>query len=144
MPALLTASGRAGFYFRVLQEGAVGAGDDIVKVGEAEERMTVAEINALLYLPDHARDRLDRALRIEALSHGWRSSFEALLRSHATGNAGLAPAAAGPPAAPGFPPLAVAALDGEAADGLSLRPRSPNGQPFATAPPGQSLVVSLH
>ena len=35
MPALLTSSGRPGFYFRVLQEGEVGAGDEIVKVGEA-------------------------------------------------------------------------------------------------------------
>jgi MOSC domain-containing protein YiiM len=137
MPALRTASGRPGFYFRVLQEGAVGAGDDIVKVGEAEERMTVAEINALLYLPDHARDRLEHALRIEALSHGWRSSFEALLRSHAAGNAGLAPAAAGHPAAPGFRPLAVTAIDRESADVLSLTLRSPNGQPLPTALPGQ-------
>ncbi len=143
MPALLTASGRPGFYFRVLQEGAVGAGDDIVKVGEAEERMTVAEINALLYLPDHARDRLDPALRIEALSHGWRSSFEALLRSHATGNAGLAPAAAGHPAAPGFRPLAVTAIDRESADVLSLTRRSPNGQPLPTALPGQYVVLRL-
>ena len=143
MPALLTASGRPGFYFRVLQEGAVGAGDDIVKVGEAEERMTVAEINALLYLPDHARDRLDRALRIEALSHGWRSSFEALLRSHATGNAGLAPAAAGHPAAPGFRPLAVTAIDRESADVLSLTLRSPNGQPLPTALPDQYVVLRL-
>ena len=143
MPALLTASGRPGFYFRVLQEGAVGAGDDIMKVGEAEERMTVAEINALLYLPDHARDRLERALRIEALSHGWRSSFEALLRSRATGNAGLAPAAAGHPAAPGFRPLAVTAIDRESADVLSLTLRSPNGQPLPTALPGQYVVLRL-
>ena len=143
MPALLTASGRPGFYFRVLQEGAVGAGDDIVKVGEAEERMTVAEINALLYLPDHARDRLDRALRIEALSHGWRSSFEALLRSHATGNAGLAPAAAGHPAAPGFRPLTVTAIDPESADVLSLTLRSPDRQPLPTALPGQYVVLRL-
>jgi MOSC domain-containing protein YiiM len=41
--------------------------------------MTVAEINALLYSPNHPRDRLERALRIEALSPGWRGSFEALL-----------------------------------------------------------------
>ena len=143
MPALLTASGRPGFYFRVLQEGAVDAGDDIVKVGEAEERMTVAEINALLYLPDHARDRLERALRIEALSHGWRSSFEALLRSHAAGNAGLAPAAARHPAAPGFRPLAVTAIDRESADVLSLTLRSPNGQPLPTALPGQYAVLRL-
>src|SRR6201984_3608421 len=72
MPALLTSSGRPGFYFRVLQEGDVGAGDEIVKIGEAKERMTVTELNALLYSPNHPRDQLERALRIEALSRGWR------------------------------------------------------------------------
>jgi len=84
MPALLTSSGRPGFYFRVLEEGEVGAGDEIEKVGEADERMTVAEINALLYLPDHSRDRLERALRVQALSPGWRGSFEALLEGQTT------------------------------------------------------------
>jgi len=88
MPALLTSSGRPGFYFRVLQEGEVGASDEIVQVGEAQERMTVAEINALLYSPNHARDRLERALRIEALSPGWRSSFEALLQSQSAARSG--------------------------------------------------------
>src|SRR5262252_239453 len=91
MPALLTSSGRPGFYLRVLQEGEVGAGDEIVKVGEADEQMTVAEINALLYSANHSPDRLERALRIEALSPGWRGSFEALLKSPSNGNAGLLP-----------------------------------------------------
>ena len=85
MAALLTSSGRPGFYFRVLREGEVAAGDEIVKVGEAAERMTVAEINALLYLPPHPRDRLERALRIAALSAAWRGSFEALLQSQQNG-----------------------------------------------------------
>jgi ferredoxin-NADP reductase/MOSC domain-containing protein YiiM len=147
MPALLTSSGRPGFYFRVLSEGEVGAGDDIVKVGEANERMTVAEINALLYSPDHAPDRLERALRIEALSLGWRASFEALLRSQtsgaASGNAGLAPAAAAHPAAPGFAPLAVAAIAQESADVLSLSMRHPDGQPLRPALPGQYVVLRL-
>src|SRR5215475_8221012 len=114
MPALLTSGGRPGFYFRVLREGEVGAGDEIVKVGEANERMTVADINALLYSPHHARDRLQRALRLEELSPGWRLSLEALLQSQAatgrSGNAGLAPAAAAHPAAPGFRPLVVTAI----------------------------------
>src|SRR6187200_345960 len=117
MPALLTSSGRPGFYLRVLQPGEVGADDEIVKVGEATERMTVAEINALLYSPNHAHDRLERALRIEALSPGWRASFEALLQSQTTaargGNAGLVPAAAAHPVAPGFQPLVVVAIDQE-------------------------------
>jgi ferredoxin-NADP reductase/MOSC domain-containing protein YiiM len=147
MPALLTSSGRPGFYFRVLQEGEVGAGDEIVKVGEAEERMTVAEINALLYSPNHARDRLERALRIKALSPGWRSSFEALLQSQTTaagsGNPGLAPAAAAHPAAPGFRPLGVTAINHESADVLSLTLQSPDGQPLRTALPGQYVVLRL-
>jgi ferredoxin-NADP reductase len=147
MAALLTSSGRPGFYFRVLQEGAVGAGDDIVKVGEAAQRMTVAEINALLYFPDHPRDRLERALRIEALSPGWRASFEALLRSQTTaagnGNAGLAPAAAAHPAAPGFRPLTVTAIDRDSADVVSLTLQNPDGQPLPAALPGQSVVLRL-
>jgi ferredoxin-NADP reductase/MOSC domain-containing protein YiiM/ferredoxin len=147
MPALLTSSGRPGFYFRVLREGEVGVGDEIVKVGEATERMTVAEINALLYSSDHARDRLERALRIEALSPGWRSSFEALLQSRTTagrsGNAGLAPAAAAHPAAPGFRPLTVTAIDHESADVISLTMESADGRPLPTALPGQYVVLRL-
>jgi MOSC domain-containing protein YiiM len=136
MPALLTSSGRPGFYFRVLEEGTVGAGDEIVKVGETKERMTVAEINALLYSPNHGRDRLERTLRIEALSPGWRSSFEALLHSQTSGNAGLVPEAAAHPVTPGFRPLAVTAIDQESEDVLSLTMQSLAGQPLPTALPG--------
>ncbi len=143
MPALLTSRGRPGFYFRVLQEGEVGAGDEIVRVGEAKERMTVAGINALLYSPKHPRDQLERALRIEALSPGWRRSFEALLQSRTSGNAGLAPAAAAHPAAPGFRPLTVTAIEQESADVLSLTMQSTDGQPLSTALPGQYVVLRL-
>jgi ferredoxin-NADP reductase/MOSC domain-containing protein YiiM len=143
MPALLTSSGRPGFYFRVLQEGEVSAGDVIVKVGEAKERMTIAEINALLYSPNHARDQLERSLRIEALSPGWRSSFEALLQSQTSGNAGLMPEAAAHPASPGFRTLVVTAIDEESADVLSLTMQSPDGQPLRRALPGQYVVLRL-
>jgi MOSC domain-containing protein YiiM len=143
MPALLTSSGRPGFYFRVLREGEVGAGDEIVKIGEAKDHMTAAEINAFLYLPDHSRDQLARALQIEALSPGWRASFEALLQSQKPGNAGLMPAAAAHPAAPGFRQLAVTSVDQESADVLSLTMQSPNGQPLPMAPPGQYVVLRL-
>ena len=147
MPALLTSSGLPGFYFRVLQEGEVAAGDEILKVGEGKEQMTVKEINALLYSPSHPRDRLERALRIEALSPGWRSSFEALLQSQTTtagtGNAGLAPPAAAHPAAPGFRQLAVTAIDQESADVVSLTMQSKDRQPLPAALPGQYVVLRL-
>ena len=143
MAALLTSSGRPGFYFRVLQEGEVGADDEIVKVGEAKERMTVAQINALLYLPNHPRELLERALRIAALSPGWRGSFEALLRNSSGGNAGLMPEAAAHPAAPGFHRLAVTSIDRESADVLSVTMQSSDGQPLPVAGPGQYVVVRL-
>ena len=143
MAALLTSSGRPGFYFRVLEEGEVGAGDEIVKVGEAKERMTVAEINALLYFPNHPPALLERALRIEALSRGWHGSFEALLRNPTGGNAGLVPEAAAHPAAPGFRQLAVTLIDRESADVLSVTMQSLDGQPLPTAQPGQYIVLRL-
>ena len=147
MPALLTSSGRPGFYFRILQEGEVGAGDEIVKVGEAGERMTVTEINALLYSPNHPRDQLERALRIRALSPGWHRSFEALLQSataaSGNGNAGLAPIAASHPVAPGFRQLAVTAIEHESADVLSLTMHNPDGHPLPNALPGQYVVLRL-
>src|SRR5262249_25814783 len=67
MAALLTSSGRPGFYFRVLEEGEISAGDPIVQVGRGPEGMSVAEVNALLYSSQHPREQLDRVLRIPAL-----------------------------------------------------------------------------
>ena len=147
MPALLTSSGRPGFYFRVLQPGEVGAGDEIVKVGEATERMTVAEINALLYSPQSsarstgARVADRRAVtRMALVVRGVAAERTAAAGS---GNAGLAPAAAAHPVAPGFRSLAVTAIDHESADVLSLTMQSRDGQPLRAALPGQYVVVRL-
>jgi ferredoxin-NADP reductase/MOSC domain-containing protein YiiM len=117
MPALLIAHHRPGFYFRVLQEGEVGAGDDIVKITDGPERMSVADVDALLYLPGPSREQLQRALRIPALSKGWQGSFQAMLQQDlgsktSVGNPGLAteePA----PAWPGFRQMRVATIHKE-------------------------------
>ena len=148
MPALLTSSGKPGFYFRVVQEGEVGAGDAIVKVGEEQTRMTVAEVNALLYSANHPGEQLARALRIRALSAGWRASFEALLESQTTparagGNAGLLPAAASHPAAPGFRALEVAQVVRDSVDVVSLSLQPSDGRPLAEGLPGQFVVLRL-
>src|SRR5580658_4553691 len=109
MAALLVSHKRPGFYFRVIEEGEIGAGDEITKVAEGPERVSVAEIDGLLYLPGHSRDQLERALRIPSLSAGWKGSLEALLADEGKehGNAGLAPSAAPPPAWNGFRSLRV-------------------------------------
>ena len=89
MAALLVAHGRPGFYFRVLEEGEVAAGDDVMKIATGPEAMTVADVNALLYLAGrHDVDQLRRALRIPALSPGWQASLQALLDEELAGSAG--------------------------------------------------------
>src|ERR1700685_2878980 len=114
MPALLVAHHRPGFYFRVLQEGEVGAGDGIVKIADGTERISVADVDALLYLPGHTSEQLQRALRIPALSKGWQSSFQAMLEQDSrykttAGNPGLAFEEQAP-AWPGFRPMRVAGI----------------------------------
>ena len=148
MAALLTSHGRPGFYLRVLEEGQVEAGDEIVQAGLGPERMSVFEINALLYLPGHPRSQLERALRIPALSAGWRGSFEALLAQErsggaTTGNAGLAPVSGPPPAWAGFRPLRVSRKIRESSSVMSLMLEPMDGLPLTAALPGQFVVLRL-
>jgi ferredoxin-NADP reductase/MOSC domain-containing protein YiiM len=144
MAALLVAHRRPGFYCRVITEGQIEAGQDIVKVADGPERMTVAEIDALLYLPGHPRDDLDRALRIPALSPGWQGSLRALAEQSAdqAGNPGLA-APAPPPAWAGFRSLSVRAVHAESATVRSVTLADPAGENLPTWLAGQSITVRL-
>ena len=148
MPALLVTHGRPGFYFRVLQEGKVEAGDEITQIASGPERMSVFAINALLYVPGHPRDQLERALRIPALSAGWRRSFEALITqedsgSATTGNAGLTALSSPPPAWQGFRPLRVSGKMRESSNVISLVLEPADGHPITAALPGQFVVLRL-
>lgn len=75
-PKLFLQNSRVGFYLRVLEEGEVGAGDVIERVKVDAERMTVREINHLLYFDQENLEGAKKALRIRALSPGWRGSFK--------------------------------------------------------------------
>jgi ferredoxin-NADP reductase len=126
----------------------VEAGNEIVQVAAGPERMTVFEINALLYLPGHPRSQLERALRIPALSQGWRGSLQALLAQEqnsgtARGNAGLAPISGPPPAWAGFRPLRVSDKIRESESVISLVLEPANGLPLTAAHPGQFIVLRL-
>jgi MOSC domain-containing protein YiiM len=126
MPSLLVAHHRPGFYLRVLEEGPVRAGDAIAKVADGPERLTVAQVDALLYLPNKSRALLERALRVPALSEGWKGSFREL----------LAKADGGAPAAPawtGFRPLRVAEVRRESAT-ITSRHRSRASRRGSTSP----------
>jgi len=147
MPALLVAHHRPGFYFRVLQEGEVGAGDDIVKLADGPERIAVAEIDALLYLPGHSREHLQRALRVPALSKGWQSSFQAMLQQDSSsktvaGNPGLAYEEQAP-AWPGFRHMRVAQIRKESDSVTSFVLVPSDGQPLSVFQAGQFVVLRL-
>ena len=148
MAALLTGHGRPGFYFRVLEEGAVQPGDDVVKVATGVGRMSVASINALLYLDRRPDPQLlQRALRIPALSPGWQVSFRALLEQQRDdapggGNAGLV-SLGPPPAWPGFRPMRVVAKRSETATVLSMELEVDDGAPLPPALPGQFVTLKL-
>ena len=145
MAALLVSHRRPGFYMRVITEGEVQAGQEIVKVSSGPEQVSVAEIDALLYLPGHPRTTLQRALRIPALSPGWQASLRALADADgdAAGNAGLTGTAAPAPAWAGFRPLAVTAAHQESRDVRSLTLAAADGTPLPGWLAGQSITVRL-
>jgi MOSC domain-containing protein YiiM len=68
------ASGRTGFYLRVLEQGDVGAGDAIEREARGEGAISVRTIAGLL---SNGADpeALDRAAALPALALGWRESF---------------------------------------------------------------------
>ena len=145
MAALLVSHHRPGCYFRVLEEGEVGAGDEITKVAEGPEHITVANMDALLYLPNPWRDQLESSLRVSALSPGWKSSLRALAEQQTSegGNPGLKASIGPPPAWPGFRPLRVDRVDRETANVVSLSIEETDGTPLPAALPGQFLVLRL-
>jgi ferredoxin-NADP reductase/MOSC domain-containing protein YiiM/ferredoxin len=137
MPSLAVAHHRPGFYFRVLEEGLVQAGDHITLVKVGPEQLNVADIDGLLYLPNRSRGKLNRAVTIAALSEGWRESFRALLQH------------GGSPASPqpgwtGFRPVTVSTLTAESSNVLSVHFKAPDGsEPLAAPQPGQYLTIKL-
>jgi MOSC domain-containing protein YiiM len=71
---------RSGFYLRVLEEGEVGAGDDIELVKADPIGMSVAEVNYLLYFDNTNVENAKRALQIDGMAPGWVGSFEEIVQ----------------------------------------------------------------
>jgi MOSC domain-containing protein YiiM len=69
------ASRRSGFYFRVLGEGEVGAGDEITRVYEDENRVSVADALSLYLGVSESAELRARALRVPYLSSSWRQEL---------------------------------------------------------------------
>ena len=136
MAALLVAHHRPGFYLRVITEGRVQAGDEIVRTRVGRHRMSVAAIDALLYLPDRDVGLLRDALDIPALSPGWQASFRDLLTAGQPH-----PESAG---WEGFKPLQVTRIEPESATVVSIHLAAPDGSPLPKAKPGQYLTLRVN
>jgi MOSC domain-containing protein YiiM len=70
------ASGRTGFYFAVLQEGEVGAGDSIELVERTKDSLRISDITALYTHEKNNVVLLRRAIDVPALPESWRIYFQ--------------------------------------------------------------------
>jgi ferredoxin-NADP reductase/MOSC domain-containing protein YiiM/ferredoxin len=145
MASLVVSHGKPGFYLRVITEGEVGAGDEIQKIADGPGRMSVAEVDSLLYTKNHDLSRMAIAARIPALSPGWKGSFEEFLQADKdgihNGNPGLTPSSSSPPAWEGFRWAKVAAVKRETDEVASVVLAGIDGSPLPHALPGQYLAL---
>ena len=142
MPALLVSHHRPGFYMRVITEGRVQAGDPIVRTRTGPGALSVADTDALLYLPGKDRARLRAALRIPALSPGWQGSFRDLLAAGSDA-ADTGDGAATAPAWAGFRALRVQRVVAETAAVTSIYLTAADGSTLPAARPGQYLALRV-
>ncbi|BBY24421.1 hypothetical protein MSTO_46260 [Mycobacterium stomatepiae] len=139
MPNLLVSQHRPGFYFRVITEGHVQAGDDIVRTRRGRHELSVADVDALLYLPNRNPPTLRKVVDVPALSPGWQQSFNDMLASGEES----APEIGVGPGWNGFRPLRVTAVRRESPSVLSIRFESDDHAPLPPPRPGQYLTVRL-
>jgi MOSC domain-containing protein YiiM len=69
-------SHRTGFYFAVLKEGKVKAGDELELISRDANNITVSDITRLYAFEKDDLATLRRAVKLEALSESWREYFE--------------------------------------------------------------------
>ncbi|WP_089105224.1 MOSC and FAD-binding oxidoreductase domain-containing protein [Streptomyces hyaluromycini] len=144
MASLLVAHHRPGFYLRVITEGRVQAGDGITRTRRGPGELSVADTDALLYLPGRDPAKLRTALAVPALSPGWQQSFRELAAAERSGQSGQSGQSGGPePAPPGFRPLRVARIVPETADVSSVHLGTTDGTSLPEARPGQYLSLRL-
>jgi ferredoxin-NADP reductase/MOSC domain-containing protein YiiM len=143
LPALLVSRHRPGFYMRVLREGRIQAGDQIVKTRTGPGALSVADTDALLYLPGKDQARLALAVRIPALSPGWQESFRELLAAGGHGGPAAAPPARIEPAWTGFRPLRVTKVVPETTTVSSIYLAGSDGSALPAARAGQYLTLRV-
>jgi len=69
------ASRRTGFYFAVVREGMVSAGNALKLIGHEQQEISVADITRLYAFEKHDVKSLRRAIEVEALPESWKGYF---------------------------------------------------------------------
>ena len=69
-------SRRTGFYFAVLKEGKVEAGDEIESISRDANNISIADITRLYAFEKDDLETLRRAVKLKALSESWRGYFQ--------------------------------------------------------------------
>lgn len=139
MPNLLVSQHRPGFYFRVITEGRVRAGDDIVRIRRGRHELSVADVDALLYLPNRNVEQLRKIVDVSALSPGWQQSFHDMLTDAAAVDKPR-PVGVG---WKGFRSLRVKAICRESAQVMSIRLEADDHALLPKPLPGQYLTVRI-
>ena len=70
------ASRRTGFYFAVMREGMVGAGDDVELIEREQQEISVADVTRLYAFDKDDVKSLRRAIQVEALPESWKGYFQ--------------------------------------------------------------------
>jgi ferredoxin-NADP reductase/MOSC domain-containing protein YiiM len=143
MPNLLVAQHRPGFYLRVITEGHVRAGDDIVRTCCGRHELSVADVDALLYLPDRNIEQLRKIVDVPALSPGWQQSFNDLLAAHDSSATATAPPIGVEPGWNGVRGLRVSAIRRESPQVMSIRLQADDHSALPPPLPGQYLTVRI-
>ncbi len=143
LPALLVAHHRPGFYLRVITEGHVRAGDQIIRTRIGRHALNVADADALLYLPGRDVEKLRAAVDIPALSPGWQQSFRELLDAAERGEVAEAPSVGVEPGWPGFRRLRVATLVRESSAVTSVCLTSDDGSRLPEPKAGQYVTLRV-
>jgi ferredoxin-NADP reductase/MOSC domain-containing protein YiiM len=141
LPALLVSHRRPGFYLRVLTEGHVQAGDEIVRTRVGRHALSVADTDALLYLPVRDIEQLRAAVDIPALSPGWHQSFRELLVTAERGTTTDAPSVGVEPGWNGFRQLRVVELVPESSTVASVYLAAADGSPLPKPNAGQYISL---
>jgi MOSC domain-containing protein YiiM len=70
------ASRRTGFYFAVMREGMVGAGDDVELIEREQQEISVADVTRLYAFDKDDVKSLRRAIQVDALPESWKGYFQ--------------------------------------------------------------------